>query len=188
MADWLLELTMMTGALAMAVDDKLAPDTATANARRVDALLKNKAYKHNALRLHFKGEPSEEDPPGLPLGHTLPYTFRTVREGGIDRVEFCHQGARYPVSRWTMVEDSARAEAYQALARSHGEAVRYKATAYIEAGGLQPRLIALRHKLYFLNSLGAWEKRFDLLLDGARGSINRSEVEAGKRAIESLAP
>lgn len=157
----------MNTAIERALDDRDAPGTAQANQARLADLARDKQYKAGALRLHYKGvRDAGGGTSGVLLGPPL-------------------DPAAVPLaSAAAQVEDLAREEAYAALLAKYGAAVRQKSTVYVR----EQRVVAARHKLYFLTSAGTWEKKFDHLQDGARGPINRSEVADLQRRIIALGP
>ena len=87
------------------------------------------------------------------------------------------------------VEDMAREEGQAHLAKHFVGDVRLKSTAYIhQSGDLAGTVKASRHKIYFRNNDGNWEKKFDHLQDGARGNINKSEARDLKETVKNLSP
>lgn len=171
-------------AIDRAEPDDAAPDTALANGRRIDALLLGKAYKQGSVRIHHKGVRSADGTTsGLLLNGGLPPDAAEgdARPPGVIELPGATEGA--------LVEDQARTEAYADLLAKFGDKVRMKATVYLHEGGPQAGTVkASRHKLYFQDAQGQWQKKLDHLQDGARGPINRSEVVALQRRIGALSP
>jgi hypothetical protein len=171
-------------AIDLAAPDHGTADPSLANAQRIAALLQNKAYKQGALRIHYKGvRTADGATSGLLLNGILPH--------GVDS-----GGASHPstielpgASAGARIEDLARTEAYAELFARFGDKVRMKSTVYLHEGGPHAGTVkASRHKLYFQNTQGQWEKKFDHLQDGARGPINRAEVLSLQHRIAALSP
>ncbi|WP_338847051.1 hypothetical protein V8J88_25210 [Massilia sp. W12] len=124
----------------------------------------------------------------------VPATNKTSKWGS----EIAHSRAQHagglsdplgaqPASVHSNIEDMAREEGQKRLKELHGDNVRIKSTIYVhESGDLAGTVKAARHKIYFKNASGDWEKKFDHLQDGARGNINKSEAEALKKHVSGL--
>ncbi|MFY0565816.1 hypothetical protein ACN28E_18490 [Archangium lansingense] len=70
----------------------------------------------------------------------------------------------------------AREEAEARLHEKHGDSVRMKSTVYIhESGPLMGTVKARRHKIYFKDEKGTWQRKLDHLQDGLRGDIDKEE-------------